>query len=197
MTSPHSHQKTMKILALHDIEAQLPAVDAIPDSAILRDGKPFFIPRWSEQWHYRPMPAFRVGRLGKNIARRFAMRYIDAITLSLRVYPTDCIDSLRGLDIPKGTLTSFDGSVILGEWSALPSDPSAPLTVAINGLTIEAAGIFDRLTSAIETLSKYFTLKMGDIIIPPMPASPEIPMKIDTATVGSIDNIEVLKFNIK
>ena len=187
----------MKILVLHDIEAQLPAVDTIPDSAILRDGKPFFIPQWSEQWHYRPMPAFRVGRLGKNIARRFAMRYIDAVTLSLQVYPTDSIKSLRGLDIPKGVLTSFDGSVILGEWSAPPSDTSTPLTIGINDLTVEATDIFDRLTSAIETLSKYFTLKMGDIIIPPMPTSPDIPMIIDTAVVGSIDSIEVLKFNIK
>lgn len=187
----------MKILALHNIKSQLPAVDAIPDSAILRDGKPFFIPAWCEKWVYTPVVAFKVGRLGKNIARRFAMRYVDAATIALRVTPKVSAQSLQGIDIPKGILTAFDSSVILGEWTSLPDDIDSPITIKVNDYIAVSTDIFERLSDSIETLSKYFTLKMGDIIIPIQDSATEIPMVIDTSVVGSINTSEILKFNIK
>ncbi len=187
----------MKILALHNIESPLPAVDAIPDSAILRDGKPFFIPAWSDKWIYTPMIAFKVGRLGKNIAKKFALRYVDAVTIALRVIPKDAAESLNGIDVPKGILTAFDSSVILGEWTSLPEGFNAPIAIKVNDYTASSTDIFDCLSASIETLSKYFTLKMGDIILPIQSSSPEIPMIIDTSVIGSINQSEILKFNIK
>ena len=89
----------MKIIAINrdiDSHLQLPlSLDIIPDSAIIKDGKPFFVPDYAEGGIYYPAIAFRVNRLGKNIAPRFACRYYDAITLALRTVPTTLINQLQ------------------------------------------------------------------------------------------------------
>ncbi len=54
-----------------------------PDSAILKDGKPFFIPDFSKEIHYETELVVRINRLGKNIAPRFANRYYDAVTVGI------------------------------------------------------------------------------------------------------------------
>lgn len=54
-----------------------------PDSAILKDGKPFFIPDFSNEVHYETEVVVRICRLGKNIAPRFAHRYYDAVTVGI------------------------------------------------------------------------------------------------------------------
>jgi len=54
-------------------------VDLMPDSAIIKDGKPFFVPPFSERWNYRVGIVARICRLGKNIGRKFAPRYVDGV----------------------------------------------------------------------------------------------------------------------
>ena len=72
----------------HQLSHDIPRVDIIPDSAIIRDGKPFFVPNFSSRWKYEAMVAFRSMRLGKNIAPKFAHRYYDAFTLAVRTIPS-------------------------------------------------------------------------------------------------------------
>ena len=55
-----------------------PVIFLKPDSALLKDGKPFFIPDFSNEVHYETELVVRISRLGKNIAERFAHRYYDA-----------------------------------------------------------------------------------------------------------------------
>lgn len=54
-----------------------------PDSALLKDSKPFFIPDFSQQVDYETELVVRINRLGKNIAPRFASRYYDAVTVGI------------------------------------------------------------------------------------------------------------------
>ena len=60
-----------------------PVIFMKPDSAILKDGKPFFIPDFSNEIHYETELVVRINRLGKNIAPRFANRYYDAVTVGI------------------------------------------------------------------------------------------------------------------
>lgn len=186
----------MKILAHHIDSASLPAVEAYPDSAILRDGKPFFIPEWSDTWMFTPSLAFKVGRLGKNIAQRFALRYVDAVSIILKVTPVEAAQTFTDTNRPTGVVTAFDGSMILGEWCPIP-DNTESITLQVNDLEIEIARPLDILADSIATLSRYFTLKMGDIIVPPMPQEPQTIMRIDTTVNGSVNGSNILKFNIK
>ena len=64
-----------------------PVVFMKPDSAILKDGKPFFIPDFSNEIHYETELVVRINRLGKNIAPRFANRYYDAVTVGIDLLP--------------------------------------------------------------------------------------------------------------
>ena len=68
----------MKVIAFDrtpDSPLDMPlGADIMPDSAIIKDSKPFFLPPLSDNWDYYICPAFRVSRLGKNIGVRFAPR---------------------------------------------------------------------------------------------------------------------------
>lgn len=70
---------------LHADEAlpQEPVIFMKPDSALLKDSKPFFIPDFCEQVDYETELVVRISRLGKNIAERFASRYYDAVTVGI------------------------------------------------------------------------------------------------------------------
>lgn len=67
----------------HTLENKEPVIFMKPDSAILKDGKPFFIPDFSNEVHYETELVVRINRLGKNIAPRFAHRYYDALTVGI------------------------------------------------------------------------------------------------------------------
>ena len=64
-----------------------PVIFMKPDSAILKDSKPFFIPDFSNEIHYETELVVRINRLGKNIAPRFANRYYDAVTVGIDLLP--------------------------------------------------------------------------------------------------------------
>ena len=86
----------MKIIAVgmnyvahcHELHAdeklpEEPVIFMKPDSALLKDSKPFFIPDFSQQVDYETELVVRINRLGKNIAPRFASRYYDAVTVGI------------------------------------------------------------------------------------------------------------------
>ena len=109
----------MKIMALNRALGETItdpiAVDIIPDSAIIKDRKPFFMPDFSSKWEYDLNIAVRVNRLGKNVGEKFANRYYDAITLCLRMIPMDMIEKLSVAGITSNLASSFDGAIILGD----------------------------------------------------------------------------------
>lgn len=168
-------------------------VDIIPDSAIIRDGKPFFVPSFSSTWKYEAMIAFRSTRLGKNIAAKFAHRYYDAIALAVRTIPCDLAPS------QSATSYAFDGSFIIGDWielEALENLNQIKIVIGNKETTINLSQL--EIENAIAQLSQFFTMKIGDIIVPAiLNLSNEI--NINTTTCGTIENItgECLKLKFK
>lgn len=170
-------------------------VDMIPDSAIIRDHKPFFIPEFASDWTFSPVIAFRIHRLGKNIAERFAPRYYDAYTLGLRIRPCDLLTELNSNNLPTGIATAFDGAFIQGEW--MPLDiPCDKLSIDAGGLTADIDFADTGIDRTIAQLSRYFTFKIGDIVIPcAIPAEKAI--SINTSVTGTINGTECINFKIK
>ncbi len=171
------------------------SVDMIPDSAIIRDNKPFFIPEFASDWVLSPVIAFRNHRLGKTIAKKFAPRYYDAYTLGLRMIPSDLLAQIKATNQSAGLATAFDGAFIHGKW--LPIDPSiTELNISVGKIQTKISFNDLAIDQTIERLSRYFTLKIGDIIIPcTIPIEEKI--EIDTSITGSINGIECLSFRIK
>ena len=154
----------MKVLAVNrlydSVASDLPKVDLLADSSIVTPGKPLFLPDVASGYTLMVAPAFRIDRLGKNIAARFAPRYYNDVTLVARVIPEDLSPDCGAL------ATAFDSSLIEGTWIPVPGQ-SLPMSVAIEDLfKLEISAESTGINETIALLSRYFTLKNGDIIIP-------------------------------
>ena len=188
----------MKILAINrtlnqSANESINHLSIIPDSAIIREGKPFFIPSFSQRWEYEVTIAYRVTRLGKNIASKFAHRYIDALAVAVRTRPIDLEESAVGSAIT----TAFDGAFIIGDWVELESLKELDsLTIEIDNqsITVELSQL--AIEDTIAVLSKYLTLKIGDIIAPAsLPIKGEI--KINTIVDGKLNEAQNIRLKFK
>lgn len=137
---------------------QFPDTVLVPDSALVRPGLPLFLPDFAGQWTATLHPALRVSRLGKGISRRFAPRYYDAVTLILRLSPEP------SRKFPGALAAAFDGCVQLGQWHGTAIDSTVDITVAGRSITLSPDSF--AADEAIEAVSRYLTIRNGDIIAP-------------------------------
>ena len=91
-----------------------PVIFLKPDSALLKDGKPFFIPDFSNEIHYETELVVRISRLGKNISERFAHRYYDAVTVGIDFTARDLQRRFREAGNPWELSKGFDNSAVIG-----------------------------------------------------------------------------------
>lgn len=163
------------------------------DSSALTSGKPFFIPDFAGGFTVRVSLALRVCRLGKCIARHFAHRYYDAAAAAAVV-------SAHGLTPPlaagSALATAFDGSVWLGDFKPLGQLGGTAVAMTLGGTRqaeIECPEPPMAPDDIIELVSRYFTLKMGDIIVAGS-LCPDEPIAIGdtvTATVGGTPSLRI------
>lgn len=146
-----------------------PAVDLIPDSAIQKSGKPFFVPDFAETFRYKITTAIHICRLGKNIASKFASRYYNEAGLCISSEAIPTIADLKASGAPWSLATAFDGAVILGDFRPVEECQlgKSEIKLNVNGKTTESlttpsAKDFDEL---IAYVSRFFTLKIGDYLL--------------------------------
>ncbi len=160
---------------------QEPVIFLKPESAILKNGKPFFVPDWSERIDYEAELVVRISRLGKGIATRFAYRYWDAVTVGIDFTARDRQQQARATGMPWAICKGFDGSAAIGRWCSVATDKEksdqeqasllerSALTfhLDINGQTVQRGCSADMLFSIdelISYLSRFFTIRTGDLI---------------------------------
>ncbi len=179
--------------------AKNPTVFLMSDSALLKDGKPFFLPDFAESFKCSPSIVFRVNRLGKNIAKKFAGRYYDAVTIGIAVKA--CGMKEQFADDDAGSLAdAFDGAAILGDFVPIAEiGNSADFDFMVDGVSVmkgSSSQLMTDIDTLIEYISRYFTLKIGDIIFACDP-EPCHTMKIDTVLSATLNGNEVLHFKVK
>lgn len=165
--------------------------EIIPDSAILKDNKPLFLPRFSSVWSIEVAVAFRVCRLGKNIGQKFASRYYDAFTVALRLVPED----LKKVAGTSAVATSFDNALIIGEWIPVEKLPQT-ITVSTGNWSVDLDAQSILIDEAVKNLSRYFTFKIGDMVIPAS-VGHSFPVAIDSNVSISVCSCEIMNFKIK
>lgn len=179
-----------------------PVIFMKPDSALLKDGKPFFIPDFSKEVHYETELVVRINRLGKNIARRFANRYYDAVTVGIDFTARDLQRELRSVGNPWEISKGFDNSAAIGHF--IPADKFADiqnlnLHLDINGNTVQQGNTRDMLFKVdqiIEYISQFFTLKIGDLLFTGTPAGVG-PVKVGDHLTGYLEDEKVLDFYVR
>ncbi len=179
-----------------------PVIFLKADSALLKDRKPFFIPDFMGRIDYEAEMVVRICRLGKGIPQRFAHRYYDAVTLGIDFTARDMQDKARKEGLPWDICKGFDGSAAIGEWiekDRFLSLDALGFHLDINGKTVQTGNTADMLFKVDEIvsyLSRFYTLKTGDIIYTGTPEGTG-PVHIDDHLEGYIEDRKVLEFNCK
>ena len=200
------HNKELEsALSQHGVDgeaARQPVIFTKADSALLKDGKPFFVPDFMGRIDYETELVVRVCRLGKGISERFANRYYDAVTVGIDFTARDMQQRLRADGLPWDVCKGFDGSAVVGEWvvkDLLRDIRTLTFRGEVNGHVVQQAcaadmifGI-DRLVSYIST---FFTLKTGDIIFTGTPAGVG-PVAVGDHITGFVAARNVLDFCVR
>ena len=179
-----------------------PVIFLKADSSLLKDHKPFFIPDFMGRIDYETEIVIRISRLGKGIPERFAHRYYDAVTVGIDFTARDMQAKARKEGLPWDICKGFDGAACIGEWiekDRFLSLDALDFHLDINGKTVQKGSTSDmlyKIDEIIAYISKFYTLKTGDMIYTGTPAGVG-PVYIDDHLEGYMENLKVLDFNCK
>jgi len=181
---------------------EAPVIFTKADSALLKDGKPFFVPDDMGRIDYEGELVVRICRLGKSIPERFAHRYYDAVTVGLDFTARDMQREARQKGLPWTICKGFDGSAIIGQWvekDSLPEVQRLRFRLDKNGQTVQQGFAGDMLFSVDEQIayvSRFFTLKTGDLLFTGTPAGVG-PVAVGDQLEGWIEERQVLSCRCK
>lgn len=173
-----------------------------PDSALLKDNKPFFLPDFSSEIHHEIELVIKISRLGKNIDAKFAGRYYDEIGLGIDFTARDVQRQLIEKGLPWEKAKAFDASAVLGKFHPkmeLGNPGQILFSLKRNGEVVQSGDsqlmIFP-FDTIIEHVSKYVTLKIGDLIYTGTPAGVG-PVAIGDRLEGFIGEKKMFDIQVK
>lgn len=182
---------------------QAPVVFTMPETSLLKEEKPFFLPQFSNRIEYETELVFHISRLGKNIAPKFAYRYYDSVTVGIDFTARDIQAEARRTGNPWDISKGFDYSAPIGRFVPLPEMPpkadNIEFSMRLNGVPAQQGNSRDMIFSIdriIAYVSQFYTLKIGDIIFTGTPAGVG-PVKIGDHIEGFIGDTRVLDFFVK
>ncbi len=188
-----------------ELNSEVPSVPVFfmkPESSILLNDQPFFMPDFSTEVHYETEIVLKIIRLGKNIEKQFANRYYQEVGIGIdftaRDIQRDCIKNGNPWEISKG----FDGAAALGKFikkDKLPDPYSINFQLELNDKIVQKGNTKDLIFSfddIIAYVSKFMTLKIGDLIYTGTPAGVG-PVKIGDHLVGSVEGQVLLDFYVR
>ena len=180
-----------------------PIIFMKPDSALLRNNEPFYIPGFSNDVHYECELIVRVNRLGKNIEKRFAHRYYDEIGLGIDFTARDLQKKLKDKGLPWEKSKGFDRSAAISP-EFMPVEEikdrgSIKFELKKNGETVQSGDSAYMLFSIDElicNISKFFTIKIGDLIYTGTPAGVG-PVAIGDRLEGFLEGRKMFDIDVK
>jgi 2-keto-4-pentenoate hydratase/2-oxohepta-3-ene-1,7-dioic acid hydratase in catechol pathway len=179
-----------------------PVVFLKPDTAILLKNQPFFIPDFSNDVHHEVEILVKITRVGKYIDKKFAHKYYDEIGLGIDFTARDLQEQLKAKGLPWEKAKGFDGAAVIGNWfpkSNFKNIDNINFTLHKNNVEVQKGNtshMMWKIDEIIEYVSKYFTLKIGDIIFTGTPAGVSRVEPNDQLR-GFIENQEALTLTIK
>ena len=173
-----------------------------PESAIIRAGLPFYYPDFSKDIHYEAELVLRINKVGKHISEKFAHTYYDSIGLGIDFTARDLQSICKKKGLPWEMAKAFDGSAPISAF--LPRKNFSDIndinfTLKKNGQTVQKGNsgmmifTFDKI---IAYISKFITLKIGDMIFTGTPAGVG-PVEIGDKLEAFIENKKMLDIAVK
>lgn len=173
----HNYRGHNKEMGRTDLPDQDPVLFMKPESALLKDNKPFYIPDFTNNLHYEAEIVVKITKMGKNIAERFSSRYYNELTLGIDFTARDLQASLKEKGLPWEIAKGFDNSAVVGEFvdkdSLVGEVDNLNFALQVNGVEVQQGNTSDMIHSidkVIAYASCFFTLKTGDLIFTGTPA---------------------------
>lgn len=180
---------------------QEPVIFLKPDTALLKDGKPFYLPDHLGEIHHELELVLRICKNGKHISEKFASDYYDQIGLGIDFTARELQSTLKSKGLPWELAKAFDHSAVLGDLrpkTAYQLD-NIRLQLNINGEIRQQGHTADMLfgfNKLISFISRYFSLRQGDLIYTGTPAGVG-PVKIGDRLEGLLNDERLLAFEVK
>ena len=173
-----------------------------PDTSYLKPGNPFFYPSFSNDIHYECEIVIKICKVGKNIAEKFAHKYYQEIGLGIDFTARDLQENCKSKGLPWEMAKAFEhSSPISNEFISKDELDLSDLKFSLkkNDEIVQIGSTKDMIFSVdqiISYVSKYMTLKTGDLIYTGTPAGVG-PIKIGDKLTGYINDKKMLDLNIK
>jgi len=180
-----------------------PVIFLKPETAILNESQGFYIPDFSENIQYEVELLVKINRMGKYIQPKFAYKYYNQIGLGIDFTARDLQQSLKEKGLPWEKSKAFDGSALVGKkWidvKEFEDLQKIKFSLLKNGQKVQqghSAQMIWKINELIAEISKFFTLKVGDIIFTGTPAGVGKLERGDKLE-GFIEEISIFKVDIK
>lgn len=153
-----------------------PVIFCKPDTAVLKNNSPFYIPDFTNEVHHELEVVIRIGRQGKHIDEEFAHKYYSQFTLGIDFTARDVQQKLKDKGQPWEKAKAFDNSAPVGKMIDISGETdltNLEFVLKKNGSVVQSGNTKDMLFNVnriVAEVSKYFTLKVGDLIFTGTPA---------------------------
>ena len=187
---------------LSNKKPESPVIFIKPDTAILQSRLPFYIPAFSNQIHHEVEVLVRINRIGKYIEKKFAHKYYQEIGLGIDFTARDLQQNLKEKGLPWEKAKAFDGSALIGSWynkNNFSDLNQLDFELVKNSETVQE-GNTSQMIWSIDTLinevSRFFTLKIGDVIFTGTPAGVG-PVVVNDVLEGYLEGKKAFTLKIK
>lgn len=163
------------IKELGNTTPEQPVIFLKPDTALLKNNEPFYLPDFSNDVHHEVELIIKIAKPGKKIQPKFASSYYQEIGIGIDFTARDLQSNLKSKGLPWELAKGFDGSAPISSFIPLTELNNSTINFSLNkngiqvqqGNTSQMIHAFDEIVSFV---SQYFTLKTGDIIFTGTPA---------------------------
>ncbi|HUH47509.1 MAG TPA: fumarylacetoacetate hydrolase family protein [Arenibacter sp.] len=179
-----------------------PVIFIKPDSAVLPKEQDFYIPEFSRDLHYEVEVLVKIKKVGKHIDAEFSHTYYDEIGLGIDFTARDLQARLKEKGLPWEKAKGFDGSAVIGTWLAktdFKDIDNIDFQLKKNDEVVQQGNtglMIWKVDELISYISRFFTLKKGDIIFTGTPAGVGRVVTNDYLS-GSLGNREMFSLNIR
>lgn len=178
-----------------------PVIFSKPDTALLREGEPFYLPDFSKDIHHEAELVIRICKTGKKIQEKFARSYFKEIGFGIDFTARDLQSALKEKGLPWELAKGFDGSAPLGNFMNIEATDLRDISFSLtkNGELVQSGNSSNMIFSfekIVSFISHYFTLKTGDLIYTGTPAGVG-PVRIGDKLEGFIGSESMLLCEVK
>ena len=179
-----------------------PVIFTKPDTSIILKNKPFYYPEFSTDIHYEVELVIKLSKHGRYIPISFASGYFKEIALGIDFTARDLQSKAKSKELPWTIAKGFDGSAPLSSFTPvadLPDLRNMNFSLLKNGQKVQEGNtklMIYSFSYIISYISKYITLKKGDLIFTGTPKGVG-PVVVGDLLEGFIGEKKLLKVEIK